>query len=146
PPAFAAGGRFLGLDSMDKEFWIYDVVNGRELIRLQCPDAKEKNCVFGRFSISENGRYLASFDQDHVELWDLSTGTRTIRDMKITGYNNSVLVFSPDGTRLMAGCHLWEVPSGKDLGPLGEQLDDVEGLIRGNRILCCNTGGPGFAS
>jgi WD40 repeat protein len=76
---------------------------------------------------SPDGRYLATASMDalfqgEVKLWDAATG-KEAQPLRGFGVSARSLAFSPDGTRLAAGClnntvTLWDVTTGNSIGTL----------------------------
>jgi uncharacterized protein (TIGR03067 family) len=114
------------------ELKLWDVVTGKEKASLKAPMVWVSAVAF-----SPNGKILASGDvYGDVFLWNMETGKRTAtlqafnpkgREEDINGVLS--VAFTPDGKTLAAGTvrgiKLWDVQSGRDVGPLKGRMGTV---------------------
>jgi WD40 repeat protein len=105
---FSPDGKLLATASNDQKIRLWDVATGKELHQM-------KELTFS-LAFSRDGRSLASAAQT-VRLWDVATGQlQATLSGNGAGAVNS-LVFTPDGTQLVAGAQdeiiLWDVGTRK---------------------------------
>ncbi len=98
----------------------------KDRIRLYDAKTQEFKCSFGRkehidasvFSISANGKWLASANHTGLKLWNIESGPQQIPKTFAAEHNKSVvsIAFSPDSRWLASGgdstVTLWSVESG----------------------------------
>src|SRR5262249_28041229 len=82
------------------------------------------------FSLSPDGRWLATASKDSVRLWDVATRREVSR---FKGGSDAIrtLAFSPDSRTLAAGTfdgviQLWNVASGQQLGAIQAHISYVD--------------------
>lgn len=121
----ASGGGSQGIFfSSDFTIRLWGVTNGKLLAELTLHKTPV-TCV----AFSPDGGMLASSSLDAVRLWRMPDGKllRTLEDdEEICGFGP--IAFSPDGSVLAAGAHLWRVSDGQRLRPLpgGEILHSLD--------------------
>jgi WD40 repeat protein len=117
--AFSADGSIL-VSSADEWVYIWDVKAGKLRHKIRHPH--EHGCWL---ALSSDARTLATSDisyagdwgQDTIRLFDIDSGEQVLTLDPIDD-RASVLVFSPDGTKLFTGFHrgsaiIWDVRRGK---------------------------------
>jgi WD40 repeat protein len=112
--AFSPDGKWLAeCSDADPTVRVYAVDSGRLLHKLELPDYEPYRHYYVAFS--PDGKRLAAYggtnDQAAVNLWDPGTG----KFLKRLDMGGGALAFSPDGTLLAAGSHVWDFKAGKEL-------------------------------
>jgi len=94
------------------------------------------------WAFSPNGQYVATGSGKNVTVWDANTGLEVRTLFGNTSFANS-LAFSPDGTKLSAGCsdgtvRNWDVVSGEELLliRLNRGVGSVAFSADGKRLFC----------
>lgn len=136
--ACSPSGALVATSRLGGDLQITDVASGKEVITF------EKQPV-GRLVFSRDGKFLATHNGSHVELWALSTREGqevSKRALPIVWDNVSALGFSPDGNILAVGrlgvdhltfksygeVTLWDVVSRKRISALNGKMDGVYSL------------------
>ncbi|KIW16736.1 hypothetical protein PV08_03925 [Exophiala spinifera] len=120
--AFSPDGRQLALVSNDYRVWLWDMTTEKYLYTLD-------GC--NSVAFSPNGQQLASDTYGHtIRLWDATTREclRTLKSRCMV----SLLIFSPDGQRLISGSfhsvQLWNITTGECLETLLGERAEVNAL------------------
>jgi WD40 repeat protein len=108
---FVGGGKQVAAYAWgkDKTLLVWDSASGKLVRRLDLGEDHHKDAT-----ISPDGRWLATGHEDHtVRLRDLATGKELWRASIEGVYVPRALLFSPDGSHLLAGSHrswvsLWQ--------------------------------------
>ena len=137
--AFSPDGKTLAIAGYDNWIELWDPSAGKKIRRWETPEG----CVVG-LTFSPDGRWLAS-GGTHDSIVHL-TGKRAqaakLAIFEGLPYGASSIAFSPDGRYLAAGgygtdaVYLWEVASGKAIGPLvGPDVPDQSPEAQANPFL-----------
>jgi WD40 repeat protein len=109
--AFSPDGRLLGTASDDRTARVWEVVRGRERVRLA-----HKGRVWG-LAFDPDGRLLATASDETARIWDIGSGRERAR----VAHEETVwaVAFSPDGSLLATAssdrtARVWEVASGQE--------------------------------
>jgi WD40 repeat protein len=119
----SAGGEKNWIYSTDFAIRLWRVSDGEQLAELSLHEA-EVPCL----AFSPDGRTLASSSSEAFRLWRMPDGkvlhTLKYDEKNVNGFG--AIAFSPDGSVLAAGAHLWRVSDGQRLDPVpgGELFRD----------------------
>jgi WD40 repeat protein len=127
--AFSPDSKRLVSGSHDKTLRLWDRASGRLLKEIIGHQGEVKTVAF-----SPDDRYIASGGEDRiVKLWNGHSGA-LIRDLAAQGSLVSRLVFSPDSRVLLTAggegdnvCHVFEVPSGREVTHFSRHANTVAG-------------------
>ncbi|KAH7919484.1 WD40 repeat-like protein [Leucogyrophana mollusca] len=101
--AYFPDGRHIASASGDKTVIIWDIKSGRQDGQPLQHDSSIKRHYVHRLAYSPDGRWIATGGQRVVRLWDADTG-RPGRELLECGGYVTCVTFSPDGSRIAAGC------------------------------------------
>jgi len=122
--AFSPDGGTLAISDAEAAVGLWDVGSGRRLgaLRGRVDSTQSENDV----AFSDDGRTLASGDDQRIRLWDVRSRTRldpplAVRDREGRAVFPVDLAFSPDGDRLSAATEtgtilLWDVRTRSRIG------------------------------
>jgi len=137
--AFTPDGKRVVTGSNDHDLRLWSAEDGRLIARLTGHTDKVR-----AVAVARDGS-IASGSWDHtIRLWDGRSG-RFLKTLADQGTQVGSLSFSPDGGRLLSGvgdgpdtdCHLWSVPSGREL-----RVEVVEVVQGGGFLLTQNVTTP----
>ena len=143
--AVSPNGTLLAASTRDPTPKVWDVVTGREVLKLWGHTGN----VFG-IAFSPDGKHLAtgSPEDNTAKVWDVATGEVLIT---LTGHEDGVfsVAFSPDGTRLATTswdrtAKIWDLATGQVVFTLTGHTDDVNDVAfdpNGNYIATASRDG-----
>ncbi len=107
--AFTPDGRYLLVSGGEEGTSVWDVASWEQVLEFP---------LGGFFSVSPDGRSVATSGPDHVVVWEVDTGRELTRIGSEPIYYFPA--FSPDGTQLLTGTNentaiLWDIQSGERL-------------------------------
>ena len=81
------------------------------------------NARFSPLAWNPDGKRIARNTMSFVEIWEVASGQKRVSvktSNEMLAPDVDAFAWSPDGQRFVAGGHIWDSQSGKELGALGE--------------------------
>jgi WD40 repeat protein len=123
---FSPDGRTVALSSTDESAELHYPVGNNGTVKLWDVVVGKVRMTLSNISarpsatFSPDGRTLAAFRNEWIQLWDIQTGAERKRLTSQHGGANRSIAFAPDGRTLAAVSQgssviLWDIPSGNEL-------------------------------
>lgn len=141
--AFSPDGKLLAeCSDFIPEVRLWDLKNSCLLHRLEMPE--QVRYLYHDVAFSPDGKTIAALGTagraSEVHLWNPATG----KYLKRLGSGSGRLAFSPDGSLLVSGSHVWEFSTGKELAANQQaHRGDVWHVATGDKDLAVTVGADG---